>query len=730
MAAELECPYVGLRPFREADHPFFFGRERDIRVITSNLLAKPLTVLYGASGVGKSSVLQAGVFPNVCNLPNTAVLYYNEWQDAGYMQRLAERCRDASGCHEPGEIDEVLAKVEKRFVLILDQFEEFLLYHTADGGGEALDAALARIVNRSEVKANVLIGIREDALSQFDQRFSIRIGNLLGNTLALTHLRPEAARSAITKPLDELNRRIASRGQQIEIEPKLVEEVVRQVQSGDDGDAQGAGKPTHSEGRIETAYLQLVMRRLWDEERKQGSSKLRLATLLERIGGARQIVRTHVANVMEGLPEEEDREAAASMFRYLVTPSRTKIAQATPDLVSYTDGADPQRVSKVLSLLTDRPDARILRRLASPERYEIFHDVLAQPILEWRRGYLEAKERAKLEESQRAEAERQRKELEQAHKLAAAETARADAQKRAATMFLWMAAVLGVALLAAVGAAFYARNLKVGADRARAVAEAATDRAREAEADAKAARADAEAARLRTEAALALAKGESEKAKKLEAEAQGQRTKAEDMRAIALQQAQEFDKKRAGLTEEQRAALHENEQLRSQLDQARKDVESANREVARLRSQIAEAGNKAAQYTKPTETAQRPIAGKRTLRLLYVDVIRDGSGGTTGWSFTVTADGRTIWKVVDQRVSDVPGRNRIRVQGTALDFDADAVPVVEITGDHSRGQTKPARARQSFGALGQTGVLVESTPYTDGTFHFVFSLDERRETAK
>jgi ABC-type transport system involved in cytochrome bd biosynthesis fused ATPase/permease subunit len=64
-------PYVGLRPFREEDSDFFFGREKDIRIISSNLLSEPLTVLYGPSGVGKSSVLQAGVVPELKAIPNT-----------------------------------------------------------------------------------------------------------------------------------------------------------------------------------------------------------------------------------------------------------------------------------------------------------------------------------------------------------------------------------------------------------------------------------------------------------------------------------------------------------------------------------------------------------------------------------------------------------------------------------------------------------------------------------
>ena len=56
-----ECPYVGLVPFSVDDWPFFFGRDADREIITANLQAARLTLFYGPSGVGKSSVLRAGV---------------------------------------------------------------------------------------------------------------------------------------------------------------------------------------------------------------------------------------------------------------------------------------------------------------------------------------------------------------------------------------------------------------------------------------------------------------------------------------------------------------------------------------------------------------------------------------------------------------------------------------------------------------------------------------------
>jgi hypothetical protein len=59
-------PYIGLRPYTDSDddRARFFGREQDQEIIMANLYAAPLTIFYGASGVGKSSVLMAGVVPS------------------------------------------------------------------------------------------------------------------------------------------------------------------------------------------------------------------------------------------------------------------------------------------------------------------------------------------------------------------------------------------------------------------------------------------------------------------------------------------------------------------------------------------------------------------------------------------------------------------------------------------------------------------------------------------
>src|SRR5579864_8529394 len=61
----MRSPYKGLLPYTQEDRPYFFGRDGDREIVAANLKASRLTVLYGVSGVGKSSLLRAGVLHDI-----------------------------------------------------------------------------------------------------------------------------------------------------------------------------------------------------------------------------------------------------------------------------------------------------------------------------------------------------------------------------------------------------------------------------------------------------------------------------------------------------------------------------------------------------------------------------------------------------------------------------------------------------------------------------------------
>jgi hypothetical protein len=407
--AERRSPYQGLAPYLEQDAAFFFGRERERDLIKANLMASRLTILYGESGVGKSSVLRAGVAYQLHRLadqnraefghPLLALAVFNRWNEwrddpargvtEAVLQAVARSLgQDAALGDGARLLPTVVAAadaVQGDIMLLLDQFEEYFLYAKDDGPG-SFASEFVQLVNATSVPVSVLVSIREDSVTQI-RRFKGRIPHLLDATLHVDHLDVAAARRAIVEPVARYNELY---GTAVEIDPALVDAVLEDLTRGSSDDA-----PSQT---IETPYLQLVMTSIWDEERRRGSDELHVDTL-RALGTGRAILRKHLTARMKTLPSR-DQAVAARVFHHLVTPSGTKISHSVEDLAEYAD-VSPERLSPVLAQLAQR-DAFILRATAPAAgqaggtRYEIFHDLLARPILEWRAGFREAAQKRRL----------------------------------------------------------------------------------------------------------------------------------------------------------------------------------------------------------------------------------------------------------------------------------------------------------------------------------------------
>jgi WD40 repeat protein len=437
----LDSPYVGLGYYTEEYAPMFFGRESERRMIIANLRASRLTLLYAHSGVGKSSLLRAGVAARLRELAERRrrergsagffPVVFGAWKDdpAPALIREIEAATEYFA-GEPvdlpaGRLDEALAaaadRLDATILVILDQFEEYLLYSSREQRQFADE--LARCINLPELHANFLIAIREDAYAGLGDLFKGEIPNLYGNYLHLEYLDRAAAREAITKPIARFNE-LHPEDVPIEVEDGLVEAVLDQVRTGEvvlDQVGQGtvaADGGARADQEIETPYLQLVMTRLWKEERDAGSRVLRIATLT-KLGGAQEIVRTHLDKLLDDLSASE-RRTAIDVFHHLVTKSGAKIAHSAADLADYTERTEAQ-ITALLEMLCGEP--RILRPIprpagaGGPQRYEIYSDVLAPAILDWRARAVAALEherlqREKADEEARARAERERLERE------------------------------------------------------------------------------------------------------------------------------------------------------------------------------------------------------------------------------------------------------------------------------------------------------------------------------
>jgi WD40 repeat protein len=405
-----KSPFPGLTYYTEEYADLFFGRDVERGRIIGKLRVARLTLMYARSGVGKSSVLSAGVAPTLGTLAEHEFaeegaagyvpVVFRSWKGdpvpalvAQIAQAIEPFVLDAPRVGAPaggGDLEsaceDAAAATGATLLLILDQFEEYFNYHAADGGADSFPRQLAACINRPDLRVNVLIAIRDDAYARIGDLMKDRIANVYGNYLHLEQLETKALNESITRSIEQFNRLYAG-DDPVTLEPGLTETVLEQVSpatASEDGSADGqAGTST------DAAFVQVVMKRLWDEEEAAGSHVLQLGTL-RRLGGAAQIVENHLLDALARLTSAE-QDTASDCLRFLVSKSKTKIAHTSSDLSEWTGRPEPQ-VTAVLETLCAGESGRILRAVAPTREdgrpsYELFHDILAEPILAWRQAH-------------------------------------------------------------------------------------------------------------------------------------------------------------------------------------------------------------------------------------------------------------------------------------------------------------------------------------------------------
>ncbi|HZF13519.1 MAG TPA: WD40 repeat domain-containing protein [Thermoanaerobaculia bacterium] len=445
---DAENPWPGLASFREADRDFFHGRDAESGELTRLVLRERLTVLFGLSGLGKSSLLAAGVFPRLRQenvLPVPLRLDFSAGAAAdlpGQVRQAILREATAAGIEAPlappgSTLWELFHRQGAEFwsprnrlvtpLLAFDQFEEIFTLGRGLAATETFITELADLIEGrppAAVKARldaapeaakefafgrhsykVLLSLREDFLPDLEE-LRDRIRSIVHNRLRLTRMNGGQALAVVTHPGGAL------------IDGEVAEQVVRFVAGA------APGVPL-TDLEIEPALLSVVCRELNHKRRQRGEAKI-TADLLE--GSRAQILSDFYERSVADLPVAtrtfvEDRLITTSGFR---------------NSVALDDALEAPGVTReALDCLVERRLLRVEERGGGVERLELTHDVLT--------GVIRASRDRRRQRQAREEAEAAKRQAEEM----ASEARRKLQQSRRATI------ALGVLLLAALAGALW-----------------------------------------------------------------------------------------------------------------------------------------------------------------------------------------------------------------------------------------------------------------------------------
>jgi len=311
------CPYRGLSSFREADAPFFHGREAFTDRLVEAVHAQPLVaVVVGASGSGKSSVVHAGLLPRLSQEGAWQIVDFRPSGEpfralsAALLPALEPGLAETDRLIQSGKlaqalegeevplldvVERILAQADgkSRLLLLADQFEELYTLcpqvETRRRFVDLLLAAAKAAEGRRPSPLVLLLTVRADFMAQALAHRPF-VDALQEGSLLLGPMNREELRAAIEKPAEAQGARI---------ETGLVERLLDDV-----GEEPG-----------KLPLLEFALTLLW-ERLAEGWLTHAVYEAIGRVEGA---LARYAEEVYAEL-EEEERNRARRVFVQLVQP--------------------------------------------------------------------------------------------------------------------------------------------------------------------------------------------------------------------------------------------------------------------------------------------------------------------------------------------------------------------------------------------------------------------------
>lgn len=417
-----ERRYPGVAFFRDEDidRRLFFGRRREAYDLRQLILAERLVVLMARSGVGKSSLINAGLMQPLRETGYfPIVVWVNSVRDdpLGLLFKCVETAckrsvaRGVIDSYEPGDPADwnrrslwhfmktlwlrrgnqllqpvlIIDQVEELFTLISDVSRKKFVDQLADlvRGTRPRDAAAPGddregVLSDRPPEVKVLLSIREDFLANLDEMAG-RIPSILRARYRLAPLRVEEARLAIVEPAKIENPGIATpRFEWSDEAVNRVLDFLRQRRS--------RAKGMQLSDEVEPFQLQLICQHV-EELAARGPLK---TIELKHLGGTRVYAKLQgiVAEFYERcltLACRESRRFGARRrlqrlceHEFISAAGRRRLCEESSIVRRYRVPAE---------LLATLVELRLIRKeeRVGDDYYELTHDTLIDPIIESRR---------------------------------------------------------------------------------------------------------------------------------------------------------------------------------------------------------------------------------------------------------------------------------------------------------------------------------------------------------
>jgi uncharacterized membrane protein len=398
-----EAPYRGIEPFRFVDQQIFPGRDEEVWELLRYITVYRGVLLYGSSGAGKSSLINAGVIPAAIAAGFTpdrirvqprageevVVERISTKSDgkAPYLDSNFGGASDASrivfsAAAFKGELEGLPRG--RRPLLIFDQFEELITLFEEAPRGEALREAweaqqavlgmLADVFSDQRLGVKLLFVFREDYLAKLNKLFLL-CPKLPDQYLRLTPLRVESLPQIILGPFKKL--------------PGVFERPLSR-RLADDLEAEFGAR--NESGVLNLSEVEIACQRLWKEGGEDPGELFRQ----RKVGG---LLEDYLTESLDGLAAEL-REPAIALLSRMITSSGTRNVITGEDLIRltrYEEGDMPhESLEAALAALTDQTKLVRRERRDNSHFYEIVSEFLVPWIVrqkETRRERLESRKR-------------------------------------------------------------------------------------------------------------------------------------------------------------------------------------------------------------------------------------------------------------------------------------------------------------------------------------------------